>query len=121
VTLQADNWIRTLDLTTGEAEDLMHLKGDFDPSVLALTPDATQVAVLRQGKKEPGTETTPNFIEIFNLSDGVRKISIESQTHFKPTLKFSPNGKLLMRIVPHSSQPASGLTMYDAETGGQLW
>jgi hypothetical protein len=63
LTLQDDNWIRSLDLTTGKTKDLLKLNGATGTRHLAaVSPDATLIAVSRA----PYTAE----VEILKLANG---------------------------------------------------
>jgi WD40 repeat protein len=119
VTLQNDNWIRSLDLSTGVTEDLLELKGEILTS-LSISPDGSLVAVVRKGKKQPGNDNHPSYNECFKLVDGSRVFSIENGGFHVPALKFNADGSKLM-VLYRSSTANEGLALYDVQSAQLLW
>ncbi len=122
ITLQSDNWLRTLDLNTGASEKLFKMDGQIDDNSLALSPDGARVAVLELLASKPGTAADKHQIVVWNLVSKAKVKALEETPRWEGArLEFSPDGRNLMKVCTGYTQSDAGLSMFDLETGKMLW
>lgn len=92
LTLQANNWVRTLDLKTGEIKNLF--KADFTAAteIIAAAKDG-KVALVRMEKE--GQNTKAVFVEIFSSSEGGKKVA---------SIKLPPGKDVRIALRPDGLQ-----------------
>ena len=122
VTLQADGWVRTLDLKKqgGAIEDLFkcdpkNLVGDL----LALSSDASKVAMLRHEKA--ASIITASHIEILQVPSGKKLTDIKVAPSGQFQLSFSPDGLHLLCLYRHSEGSLQRFQMRNVLTGELEW
>jgi serine/threonine protein kinase/WD40 repeat protein len=112
LTLQEENWIRSLNLYTGKTKELLKLDGPLrSRSLEAVSPDATLIAVC----KAPWTQ-----IEIVKLSNGETVFSLGVKNIKNTAIKFSPNGKYLLKVGREGPAPEDGIALFNLETGQMM-
>ena len=122
VTLQADGWVRTLDLKKqdGAISDLFkcdpkNLAGDL----LALSNDASKAAMLRQDKT--GNNVTASHIEVLQVPSGKKLTDIKVPASGQFQLSFSPDGTHLLCLYRQTEGNLQRFQMRNAQTGELEW
>jgi hypothetical protein len=119
ITLQEDQWVRTVDLHTGESVDLFQLPHPCDTRSLAVSGDGKKLALTRTLQKPKGPEVT--LIEVYSLPEGHSLFSCETPYVRDCWLRFNAEGTGLLKISRRGWAPHSGLLLMDLEKGGIVW
>jgi serine/threonine protein kinase/WD40 repeat protein len=122
ITLQSDNWLRTLDLNTGGSEDLFKLDGQIDFHSLAVSSDGSLVAVLNSLAPKAGISGARHQIAVWSLVTK-QKVNALDETPLceQSRLEFSPDGRKVMKASLKFKTPDGDLAMFDVQTGKKLW
>jgi len=126
VTLQADGWIRSVNVDTRKVTDLFqHVRGNTSQDMLmALSPDSSRIAIWSQSQTgHPGGVTdarnwSPAALVIYRTSDGKR---LNEFSNLSPSnqLEFSSDGKWLLSQSPLI--PGKRFQIFDVGSGQQVW
>lgn len=119
VTLEPDNWVRFLDLKDGSVEDVLELKGVFVIGVLAVSEDSKKLAVISTEIEE--NKVYKHSIKVFGLTDGKTLLSIPILDPLRAVLKFSADGRFLMKTYRRAWAQGLEPALYDVETGAACW
>ena len=119
VTLEPDNWVRFLDLKDGSVEDVLELKGVFAIGVLAVSEDSKKLAVISTESEE--NKVYKHSIKVFGLTDGKSLLSIPILDPLRAVLKFSADGRFLMKTYRRAWAQGLEPALYDLETGAACW
>jgi len=114
LTLNQDKWVRALTLSSGASRDL--LKVDFTEPTLAVSPDATRIAVARSlPNLAAGSHNT--VIDVWEVVGAKKSLQIPfSKKPQLNLLKFSPDGLSLLLQTPWGS-----LSVFDSGNGALRW
>lgn len=123
ITLQSDNCLRTLDLKTGASHDLFQLDGQIALNPLAVSHDASLVAVLELLASKRGASAHMQQIAVWNLATREKTTLAKTPISGRGLLEFSPDGRKVMKVCHNAKagMPDAGLSMSDVETGKILW
>jgi WD40 repeat protein len=127
VTLQEDGWVGILDADSGELEDLFQADLGKLPEKglrlkLAVSPDGTKVAIVRQNYRGGGVDNLDHWdlqgVIGYRLPGGQKLFSVPCKSPCQK-LDFSPDGKLL--LASQSPRLGKRLQVWNGETGTPLW
>jgi serine/threonine protein kinase len=121
------NVLRILNLNTGDFDkpftEAFKMDGDIEPASLAVSRDASLVAILEKLPSNPGIKAETHQIAVWNLATREKTKLAETSVSGRALLEFSPDGRKVMKVCMYAkagSQEA-GLSMFDVQTGKKLW
>ncbi len=119
LTLQANGWIRSLNLNSGAIHDIFRIDVAGLKSRLAVSPDGKRIAVYRRLTPSSGQVLQ---IDAYAVPSGELQCSITFPINRQPLdaapLTFSKDGNLLLLSAAFAG---SGVYMFDAWKGNLLW
>lgn len=113
VTLQADGWIRTLNLNSGGMEDLFNVADYGGYGVLRVSEDGQTVVV-----KYPPKGSIAQKVAVFQLRGGKKKFAIENLGI--GAIKLNAQGNLLM-VFSRTGVTTHAILVYEMQSGSLLW
>ncbi len=122
-TLQYNGWIRTVDLETGATEDVLKLeKSGIKFKTLAVSPDAQNIAILREPPPDADRDRLTAEIEIHSVAGLNKKLEMVARIGTgELDLKFSPDGSLLLLLCKTGIGGGPTLQMFRTDTGALAW
>ncbi len=122
LTLQANGWIRSLNLSTGVMQNLFMVSTNSLKNRLAVSPDGKRVAVYRR-LKNPEMPSAHNLgVDVYSLENSEHQCHIEVPIfrvlNDSEPMCFSPDGNSLLVSSVYSG---NGICMFDAVRGTLRW